>query len=94
MTYSETIQRYRVVKREKDRSDPRRRAEATLNGCDPDAWSLVWSFNCEADAQQQLAQEIAQGAIVAAQLGFAGSFYEWAVIDGGQAVTVERTAFL
>lgn len=55
--YTETVLRYRVLRREII-TDARRRAEYAINGMDPDdTWSLIWSFNNLADAEAQAAEE-------------------------------------
>ena len=52
-TYTETVLRYRVVRRQVI-TDPAIRAEYRINGRDPDdTWSLIWSFNDQVRADLQ-----------------------------------------
>lgn len=56
-TYIETVLRYRVVRRQVI-TDPAIRAEYRINGRDPDdTWSLIWSFNDQASADDQAEDE-------------------------------------
>lgn len=62
-TYQERVGRYRIMRR--TNYDPntefgaRVRAEMQINGIDPDdCWSLVWSFDEEGPALEQLAEEL------------------------------------
>jgi hypothetical protein len=56
-TYTETVLRYRVVRR-RIITDESIRAEYRINGRDPDdTWSLIWSFNDLESAEDQAEDE-------------------------------------
>ena len=82
-TYKERINRFRIVRH--DELPAAHKAEYRLNGIDPDTlWTLVWSFNEEADALDQLMECNATKA----------SWQTFKMVDAGQAVEVERIAWL
>jgi hypothetical protein len=81
-TYKERIARWRIVRH--DELPEAHKAEYRLNGIDPDDnWSLVWSFANEADALEQLANDNARKA----------SWQTFKLIDGGEAIEIERSAW-
>lgn len=54
-TYQERVGRYRILRHEE--MSEQRKAEYRLNGIDPDdLWTLVWSFDDEDKAKEQLAR--------------------------------------
>lgn len=79
--YEERINRFRVMRREVI-TDPRRRAEYKINGYDPDdTWSLIWSFENEADALDQAEEE---------RKYYKEPAYIIAVKDAGEATVIKR----
>lgn len=81
-TYTETVLRYRVARREVI-TDPRRRAEYAINGMDPDnTWSLIWSFNDLKSAEDQAEDE---------REIFKAPAWEVKVIDAGKTEYIQRS---
>ena len=83
MTYKERVGRYRIMRH--DELPEAHKAEYRLSGINPDdLWSLVWSFDDEAAALECLAEERAS----------ARKWASWKLVDGGEAVEIERSAWL
>lgn len=81
-TYKEKINRWRIIRH--DELPEAHKAEYRLNGLDPDdTWSLIWSFSTEEAAVQCLAEENERKA----------SWQTFRLVDGGEAIEVERTAW-
>ena len=79
MTYQETIYRFRVIKYTK--YDAAMAAELRINGIDPEAGDLYASFKTKADADDFVAKTRES------------KFSSFEVVDAGEDVTVERTAW-
>ena len=79
MTYQETIYRFRVIKYTK--YDAAMAAELRINGIDPEAGELYASFKNKADAD-----ELVKGMRES-------NFRSFEVVDAGEDITVERTAW-
>lgn len=82
-TYTETVNRYRIVRHEELPEEHKQFYRDA--GIDPDDnWSLIWSFKDEAAATKQLEECRAD----------APAFWTYKLVDGGEATTIERTAWL
>ena len=79
MTYQETIYRFRVIKYTK--YDAAMAAELRINGIDPEAGELYASFKSKEDADDLVANMRES------------KFRNFEVVDAGEDVTVERTAW-
>jgi hypothetical protein len=81
-TYTETVLRYRVVRRQII-TDEAIRAEYRINGRDPDdTWSLIWSFNDQVSADDQAEDE---------REIFKFPRWEVKVIDAGETTYIKRS---
>ena len=81
-TYQERVGRYRIVRHEE--LPDAHKAEYRLNGIDPDTlWSLVWSFDDEQSAKEQLAICIQHQP----------SYATHKIVDNGAPTFIERTAW-
>ena len=80
MTYQETIYRFRVIRYNK--YDAAMAAELRINGIDPEAGDLFASFKTKEDAEGMVANMRKS------------NFANFEVVDAGEEVTVERTAWL
>lgn len=81
-TYQERVGRYRIVRHEE--LPPAHKAEYRLNGIDPDTlWSLIWSFDDEQSANEQLAFCIQHQPDYATHK----------IVDAGETTYIERTAW-
>lgn len=88
-TYEERVGRYRIVRR--TNYDPstefgaQARAEMSINGIDPDdCWSLIWSFDDEDAANEQLAEE---------QQFWKEPRYTTKLVDNGEATVITRPIY-
>ena len=79
MTYQETIYRFRVIQYTK--YDAAMAAELRINGIDPEAGDLYASFKTKADADEFVANTRES------------KFRSYEVVDAGEDVTIERTAW-
>lgn len=81
-TYIERVNRWRIVRHEE--LPPAHQEAYRAQGINPDEiWSLIWSFETEEAAQEQLAECIAHAA----------SWQTYKLVDGGKAEEVERRAW-
>lgn len=81
-TYQERVGRYRILRHEE--LPPEHKASYRLNGIDPDTlWTLVWSFDDEAAAREQLAFCIEHQPSYATHI----------LKDNGEPSFIERTAW-
>lgn len=79
MTYKERVGRFRILRHEE--LPERHKAEYRLNGIDPDdCWSLIWSFDEEASAQEQLVDCNEHK----------GKFETYKLVDNGAPSVIER----
>jgi len=79
-TYKEKVNRWRIVRH--DELPEAHKAEYRLAGIDPDDnWSLIWSFETEEAAREQLADCIKSAA----------KWQTYKLVDGGKAEFVERS---
>jgi hypothetical protein len=84
-TYIEHINRYRILRHEE--LPEAHKAEYRLSGIEPDdLWSLIWSFNDEAEAIKCLAEYNDRPD--------KPSFYTYKMVDAGKEEDVERVAWL
>jgi hypothetical protein len=82
-SYKERVGRYRVMRH--DELPEEHKAAYRAEGINPDdLWSLVWSFDDEAAAIKCLADEES----------YPRKYSSWKVVDGGEAVEIERSAWL
>ncbi len=79
MTYQETIYRFRVIRYNK--YDAAMAAELRINGIDPEAGDIFASFKTKEDADDMVANMRKS------------NFANFEVVDAGEDVTVERTAW-
>jgi len=79
MTYQETIYRFRVIKYTK--YDAAMAAELRINGIDPEAGELYASFKTKEDADEFVAGTRES------------KLRSFEVVDAGEEITVERTAW-
>jgi len=80
--YMERVNRWRVVRH--DDLPEEHKAAYRAEGLDPDdMWSLIWSFESEEAALKCLADEEAN----------APKWRRWKVVDGGEAVEIERSVW-
>ena len=81
--YKERVGRYRIMRH--DELPEAHKAEYRLSGINPDnLWSLIWSFDSENAAVKCLAEENASKA----------KWQSFKLVDGGEAVEIERVAWL
>ena len=81
-TYEERVGRYRILRH--DELPDRHKAEMRLNGIDPDdCWSLIWSFDTEQAANDQLADCIEHAA----------SWQTYKLVDNGEPSVITRQAW-
>ena len=82
-TYKERVGRYRIMRH--DELPEEHKAAYRAEGINPDdLWSLVWSFDDEVAAIQCLADEEA----------YPRKYSSWKLVDGGEAVEIERSSWL
>jgi len=82
-TYKERVGRWRILRH--DELPEAHKAEYRLSGIDPDnLWSLIWSFETEEAAREQLADSIEHAA----------KWQTFKLVDGSEAVEIERSAWL
>ena len=83
-TYKEKVLRWRIMYHEE--LPEAHKASYRLSGIDPDnLWSLSWSFEDEADAVEMLDK-------IERRKAFKWRTYK--IVDGGEAVEIERSAWL
>lgn len=83
-TYKERVGRWRILYH--DELPEGHKAEYRLAGIDPDdLWSLEWSFNSEADAVAMLADLNERND---------RKYRTRKLVDGGEAIEIERSAWL
>ena len=81
-TYQERVGRYRIIRHEELPAE--HKAALRINGIDPDDnWSLIWSFDEEAPAQEQLASCVEN----------ACSFQTYKLVDAGETQFITRQAW-
>lgn len=79
-TYKERVLRWRILRH--DELPEAHKAEYRLNGIDPDNnWSLIWSFETEEAAKDQLADCIKHAA----------KWQTYKLVDGGGEIEIERS---
>lgn len=79
MTYQETIYRFRIIRY--TNYDAATAAELRINGIDPEAGELFASFKTKEDADDMVAK-MRKSAL-----------RRYEVVDAGEAITIERTAW-
>jgi len=82
-TYKERVNRWRIMRH--DELPEAHKAEYRLSGINPDdLWSLIWSFESEDEARRCLAEcEINKA-----------SWQTHKLVDGGEAIEIERSVWL
>jgi hypothetical protein len=82
-TYKERVNRWRIMRHEE--LPEAHKAEYRLSGINPhDLWSLIWSFETEAAAVEMLAICNADKA----------KWQSFKLVDGGEAIEIERSVWL
>lgn len=82
-TYKERVNRWRIIRHED--LPERHKAAYRAEEINPDdRWSLVWSFETEADAIEMLATLNAEKP----------EYYTYRLVDGGKAEEIERSNWL
>ncbi|MBT1509374.1 hypothetical protein KIP88_02570 [Bradyrhizobium sp. SRL28] len=82
-TYKERVNRWRIMRH--DDLPEGHKAEYRAAGINPDElWSLIWSFESEEAALKCLADEEAHAA----------KWQSFKIVDGGEAVEIERSVWL
>lgn len=78
----EHVARYRIMRHEE--LPEAHKAQYRINGIDPDTnWSLIWSFDDVADAQDQLIECNT----------YKGSFQTYKIVDAGAESFIERSSW-
>jgi hypothetical protein len=81
-TYQEKVNRWRIIRHEELPEE--HKAAYRLEGIDPDDnWSLIWSFETEEAAKEQLAHCIEHAA----------SWQTYRLVDGGKAEEFTRSVW-
>ena len=82
-TYKERVNRWRIMRHD---DLPERHKEAyRADGINPDElWSLIWSFEDEDNAVEMLDKLKRR----------APSYYTYKLVDGGEAIEIERSAWI